>query len=454
MQTNRKINTSFRKQKKTGKSPVLIEVLVILVALVIWGWQVWLFLDKQIYLDLSGWTWFWALLAGGQMLVTKMLRLPIAPGKWIDFTYVPIWVVVFTLDPVFAMFILVFFTILIYGLFPAQFSCRKNLWTYAFHLSYQTILFYAMIQGFWLIMNHVSWSIGDLSLTTTVAMFASMFALMFTDTLLGSGIQISQGQKYVFTEWKRDYIRITLVQTMLSTLAMLFTALYMTGHPIQLTVVYIFFLLAVLILYRSSFRQDDYMGLMRSMMALVELKDTYTKNHSESVGHYSMVLGQMLGFPASKLQSLNIAAQLHDVGKIGIADEVLKKAGPLTDDEYNQMKQHANFGEQVLEPIHSLKHEAYVIGRHHEHIDGKGYPYEISMENIPVEARIIGIADAYHAMISHRPYRRGLGVEEAIRRLEEAKGKQFDEKLVHLFVEYAKNPGKHTYRFRPFCLVH
>jgi HD-GYP domain-containing protein (c-di-GMP phosphodiesterase class II) len=196
------------------------------------------------------------------------------------------------------------------------------------------------------------------------------------------------------------------------------------------------------------------MGLMRSMIALVELKDTYTKNHSESVGHYSMVLGQMLGFPAARLQSLNIAAQLHDVGKIGIVDEVLKKEGPLSNEEYAIMKQHAGFGEKVLQPIQSLKHEAFIIGRHHEHMDGKGYPYQAVMEHIPIEARIIGIADAYHAMISHRPYRRGLGVDEAIRRLQEGKGKQFDPKLVDLFVEYARNPGRHTYRFRPFCLVH
>jgi HD-GYP domain-containing protein (c-di-GMP phosphodiesterase class II) len=443
LRTNKPLNT-----------PTMIEIVVIITAIVLFSWQAWLLVDKQVYLKLNGWVWFWAVLAGWQMLVTKLLRLPIAPGKWIDFTYVPIWVVVFTLPAAFSMLVLVFFTILIYSIFPAQFSCRKNLWTYAFHLSYQIILFYATIQGFWLVMNNVSWSIGGLSLTGTAAMFASMFALMFTDTLLGGSIQISQGQQHVWTEWKRDYIRITLVQTLLSSLAMLFTVLYLTGHPIQLTVVYIFFLMAIVIMCRTSFRQNDYMGLMRSMIALVELKDTYTKNHSESVGHYSMVLGQMLGFPASRLQSLSIAAQLHDVGKIGISDEVLKKEGPLTDEQYNEMKKHAAFGERVLQPIESLKHEAYVVGRHHEHMDGKGYPYRALIDKIPIEARIIGIADAYHAMISHRPYRRGLGVEEAIRRLEEGKGKQFDSKLVDLFIKYAKNPGKHTYRFRPFCLVH
>jgi len=95
---------------------------------------------------------------------------------------------------------------------------------------------------------------------------------------------------------------------------------------------------------------------------MVEIKDTYTKNHSESVGFYSVTLGQLAGFSASGLERLKIAAQLHDIGKVGIPDHILKKEGPLTEEEFAIMKTHALHGEQVLTPIHSLRKEAHIIG--------------------------------------------------------------------------------------------
>lgn len=310
------------------------------------------------------------------------------------------------------------------------------------------------IEGFHVVVNHVSISIGGLSLTSTIAMFASMFALMFTDTFVGGWIQIFEGQRKVWNEWKQDYLRITMIQTLLSTIAMLFAVLYHSGHYYQLAVAYSFFMLGVSVMYRSSFKQDHFLGLIRSMITMVEIKDTYTKNHSESVGHYSVVLGQILGLPAARLARLKMGAQLHDVGKIGIPDQILKKEGPLTDEEYEIMKTHAKLGEKVLSPIHSMQQLAVIIGRHHEHMNGTGYPYGISGEEIPLESRIITIADAYHAMISNRPYRRGLGVEEAVRRLQDSKETQFDPELVDLFCEYALEPANHNHRFRPFCLVH
>lgn len=125
----------------------------------------------------------------------------------------------------------------------------------------------------------------------------------------------------------------------------------------------------------------------------------------------------------------------------------------MTDDEFAIMKTHAQLGEKVLLPIRSLQREAFIIGRHHE-LNGKGYPYQLKGNDIPLEARIIAIADAYHAMISTRPYRKGMSADEAAKRLQQSKGQQFDIQLVELFCEYVKAPGKHTYRFRPFCLVH
>lgn len=434
-----------------GRALTGLEFAVTAAAIAILSWE---FLKFAYTPPLSVQTWLWGILAGSQMLLTKAVRIPVAPGKWIDFTYVPMWVVVFTLPAHAALLILLIFSLLIYALFPDQFMCKRTWNKYLFHYSYQIILYFFTIESFWLVKNHVSLSLGALPLTGTVAMFASMFGLMLADTLLGGWIQFTEGQKNVFKEWRNDYWRITAVQTVLSSLAMLFAYLFLTGHPIQLGVIYAFFWLILFILYRLSFRQDDFLGLARSIIQMVELKDTYTRNHSESVGHYSMVLGQMLGLSYYRLQRLYIAAQLHDIGKIGVPDEILKKEGPLTNEEFEIMKRHATFGENVLTPLKSLRNEAYIIGRHHERLDGSGYPYRAKADEIPLESKIISITDAYHAMISHRPYRRGIEVQEAIQRLQEGKGTQFDAEMVDLFCEYIKNPGKHTHRFRPFCLVH
>ena len=448
------IESSVLPANKRQINQIGYQSLVIVLAVILFIVEISKFANPRVFQSMNMADWIWAVLAGSQILVTKAMRVPLAPGKWIDFTYVPIWIVAFTLPGPVSMLMLVVFSGLIYFIYPQQFTCRRTAWVYVFHLSYQVILFYATIGGFWLVENHMNLQIGGLPLTGTIAMFASMFGLMFADTLLGGTIQILEGQRNVWKEWALDYLRITIVQTLLSSLAMMFAVLFATGHPIQLIVVYAFFLMAVVILYRMSLRQDDFIGVMQSMEELVELKDTYTKNHSESVGYYSMVLGQKLGFPSSRMQRLNIAAKLHDVGKIGIPDHVLKKQGPLTDEEFALMKEHAAFGEQVLRPLKSLKQEAYIIGRHHERMDGRGYPYMAKAEEIPLESRIITVADSYHAMISHRPYRRGCSTEEAVRRLEEGKGTHFDPELVDLFAEYVQNPGRHTYRFRPFCLVH
>jgi hypothetical protein len=345
----------------------------------------------------------WGIIAGSQMLVTKRLRVPIAPGKWYDFTYVPMWVLIFTLPSFLSFSVLIVYTIAIYLLFGQQFYCRKSVPAYLFHLSYQIVLFFMVTHGFWTVEDHLSLFIGSLSITSTLAMFSSMFALMFTDTLLGGFIQKFEGQHNVWHEWRKDYLRITWIQTLLSSIAMLFAVLYHSEHYIQLAVAYVFFLLGVCVMYRTSFRSNDYMGLLRSMINMVEIKDTYTKNHSESVGYYSVVLGQMAGLSASQLERLKIAAQLHDIGKVGIPDSILKKEGPLTDEEYAIMKTHTQLGEKVLEPIHSLHREAFIVGRHHEHYNGRGYPYGVSGSDIPLESKTISISDGF-PLIQASPY--------------------------------------------------
>lgn len=432
----------------------LLDAVIVLAGAIIFISQLFPFIDILRTGEISWGQWLWGIAVGLQILLTKAFRIPIAPGKWADFTYVPLWLLAFTLPGPFSFMLLVLFFLLVYFVFPNQFFCKKTLPAYFFHMAYQMLLFFVTIEAFWWSANHWEYSLGSLHLTGTIAMFVSMFALMLTDTFVGGLIQKLEGQSSVLKEWLRDYLRITLLQTLLSTAAMYFAVLYLTGHPVELAVTYLFFLLVIGVLYRYSLRAADYAGLMVSFANLVEIKDTYTKNHSQSVGHYTVILGQMAGWNASRLDRLKMAGELHDLGKIGIPDEVLKKQGKLTDEEYEIMKTHAALGEKVLEPIGAMRKIAHIVGRHHEHLNGKGYPYGISGDHIPTEARMICIADAYHAMISNRPYRKGLPVKEALNRLREASGSQFDPELVQLFCSYVENPSRHQYRFRPFCLVH
>ena len=126
---------------------------------------------------------------------------------------------------------------------------------------------------------------------------------------------------------------------------------------------------------------------------------------------------------------------MHDVGKIGIPESILSKQGSLTDQEWDIMKQHPNIGsKKVLEPIYSLKDLIPIVAHHHEYWNGKGYPDNLKGEDIPLGARIVAIADAFHALISDRPYRKGLGFDEAIKILEEGAGTQWDGDLVKTFL--------------------
>ena len=137
-----------------------------------------------------------------------------------------------------------------------------------------------------------------------------------------------------------------------------------------------------------------------------------------------------------------MGALLHDVGKIGIPETVLKKEGPLSDDEWKIMKQHPVIGvDKVLQPNVSLRDLIPIVKYHHERIDGTGYPENLSGKDIPLAAKIVAIADTYHALISDRPYRKGMNIEKAIAILEEGAGTQWDADLVRTFIQIAPSLG-------------
>ena len=180
---------------------------------------------------------------------------------------------------------------------------------------------------------------------------------------------------------------------------------------------------------------DHLLEVVSSLAAAIDAKDTYTKGHSASVSRYSEALARAINLPNSEVERIKLGAMLHDVGKIGIPEQILRKPTALSDDEWQVMKQHPAIGaDKVLKPNKSLHDLIPMVKYHHEHIDGSGYPYGLKGDDIPQSAKIVAIADAFHALISDRPYRKGLSVEKACEILKMGAGKQWDKDLIRQFI--------------------
>jgi HD-GYP domain-containing protein (c-di-GMP phosphodiesterase class II) len=171
---------------------------------------------------------------------------------------------------------------------------------------------------------------------------------------------------------------------------------------------------------------------------LLDLKDLNTGVHSTRLAEWGMRVGQELGLEEAELQNLEVAALLHDIGKVGIPDAILRKPERLDPEEYALMKRHSEYGWAVLRMLPGFERAALDILHHHESFDGRGYPAGLKDSEIPVVSRIVCVIDAFDAMVSSRPYRKGLPYEEAVRRLTEASGTQFDPVVVHTFLSFAQ----------------
>ena len=162
--------------------------------------------------------------------------------------------------------------------------------------------------------------------------------------------------------------------------------------------------------------------------------------HSRTVARYALMIAEEVSLPEDSIEHLRLAAVLHDVGKIGIPDSVLRKPGPLTPDEWVLMRKHPQIGAQILEAAGLYKERDFVVA-HHERPDGRGYPRGLAGDAIPTEALILSVADAYETMTSDRPYRESIGHEKACAELRKQAGAQFDEGIVDAFLQALKARG-------------
>jgi HD-GYP domain-containing protein (c-di-GMP phosphodiesterase class II) len=178
-------------------------------------------------------------------------------------------------------------------------------------------------------------------------------------------------------------------------------------------------------------------GLICAFSQLLDLKDANTGFHSTRLAEWAVRVARDLGVDASVLHDIEVAALLHDIGKIGVPDNVLSSTNRLTDAEWKVMKKHPEYGWAVIRLFPNLARAALFVLHHHERVDGAGYPAGLTRDEIPIGARIVAVIDAFDAMVSNRSYRAGLPVDEAVRRLVEAKGSQFDPDVVDCFISRA-----------------
>src|SRR5947209_7807186 len=174
--------------------------------------------------------------------------------------------------------------------------------------------------------------------------------------------------------------------------------------------------------------------VLDALVTAVDKRDHYTRKHSEDVTEYCLMIARELGLSEETMRTLRIAGLLHDLGKIAIPDGILRKPGALTDEEFDVMKQHPVLGYLIVSAIPSLAETLPAIRHHHERWDGRGYPDKLAGEDIPLLGRLMAVPDAFSAMTTDRPYRKGLSTQEAIGRLREGVGTQFDRAMVVAFV--------------------
>ena len=179
--------------------------------------------------------------------------------------------------------------------------------------------------------------------------------------------------------------------------------------------------------------KDAFYTTVYTLAETIEKRDPYTGNHTKRVMEYSLAIGKTLGLEQKELTRLQLAAILHDVGKIGVRDNILLKEGRLTEEEFIGIKQHSIYGAEILAGITHLHNIIPGVKHHHERFDGRGYPDGLSGDNIDIIARIIAVADTFDAMITDRPYRKGLSIDVAFDELKNNAGSQFDPRMVEAF---------------------
>ncbi|GAC1396129.1 MAG: hypothetical protein NVSMB56_10670 [Pyrinomonadaceae bacterium] len=181
--------------------------------------------------------------------------------------------------------------------------------------------------------------------------------------------------------------------------------------------------------------RELFLGTVKALAAAIDGKDPYTRGHSERVARFSIAIAERLGMSDADIEKLRISALLHDVGKIAIDDAILKKAAPLTTEEFEVMKTHTTKGYKILSQIPAMHEFLSGIRSHHEMINGAGYPQGLKGSEISLQARIISVADTFDAMTTDRPYQKGMELDVALERVKTFVGTRYDPRVVNALIK-------------------
>ena len=247
-----------------------------------------------------------------------------------------------------------------------------------------------------------------------------------------------RGKKSAFHIWKQNYMWTFLHVFAFIPLGAIIALVYKSygSWTLLLFLVPIFLARYTFKLYVEM--KEAHINTVAALTSAIDASDPYTHGHSYRVSRYALRVGRALGLPARDLEILEYGALLHDIGKIAIRHEILLKKERLSDQEFLTLKQHPTIGADIVENLKFLREAAVLVRYHHEQPNGRGYPEGLKGDAIPMGARIILVCDAFDAMTSDRPYRKGLPVEHVVEQFEKYRGEQFDEEIAGLVIELVR----------------
>jgi len=361
------------------------------------------------------------------IVVTEFLPIPLSPYTSISVSFAVIYAFILLTNPYLVMIATYIGNILVYlksgwkkGLFNgAQLALSAFLSGYVFQL----------LGGYSSTWYQFSYYLAII--ISILVFFLSNAALVVAVVSLSTGISIS-------VLWKKDVNGILLQYFGLFPYSLLLYIIYLRIGYIGL---FLFFF--PLMVARYSFKlyvesKKVHLELLRALTAALDAKDPYTKGHSARVAKISLAIAEKLNLSDKKREMIEYAALLHDVGKIGIEDAILRKPGPLTEGEYVIVKQHPVIGFDIVSKIGFLKEIAGFIRSHHERCNGCGYPDGKKLDDLPIESLILSVADVFEALISDRPYRKAYSVEDALNIMENEENEYYDVKIIKALKEVLK----------------
>ena len=279
---------------------------------------------------------------------------------------------------------------------------------------------------------------GTFSGTTfIVSIITALIYIIINSIILAKLLAYINNAKFI-TIWLSNFRWVILNFVAISTLSVLIALAYY-----YLGIEAVILLFGPLLLARYSFKlyldmKENYMETIQALSAAIEQKDPYTQGHSQRVCNLAELIGKEFKLTTYEIEQLRYAAILHDIGKIGIPENILNKPGSLSKEELEQIKKHTIMGVKILQKIDFLREAMYIMENHHEYYDGSGYPAGLAREEIPFLSRIITLADAYDAMTTKRPYRDALSPQYAYNEIKEKSGSQFDPEVVRVFQKLYK----------------